>query len=78
MIEKFIEQLKEFTTKKEKELMTFRLETIQGYFEMEDCNKWLKLNAVTYDQYLRAVKFEEQINSILKKLYVPDYQSENV
>ena len=78
MLEKFVEKLKEFTTKKDKELMTFKLETVQGYFEMEDCNKWLKLNAVTYDQYLRAVKFEDQINSILKKLYVPDYQSKNV
>lgn len=78
MLEKFIEKLKDFKAKKDKELMTFKLETIQGYFEMEDCNKWLKLNAVTYDQYLRAVNFENQINSILKKLYVPDYHIENV
>lgn len=78
MLEKFMKKLKEFKNNKDNELMKFKLETVQGFFEMEDQNKWLKLNAITQNQVENAERFEEKIQSIMKKLYVPDYQSENV
>lgn len=78
MLEKFMKKLKEFKSNKDNELMKFKLETVQGFFEMQDYNKWLKLNAITQNQVENAERFEEQIQSIMKKLYVPDYQSENV
>lgn len=46
-------------------------ETIEGYFEMLDVNKWLKFNAFTVEQYNKAVKFEETVLNILKELAVP-------
>lgn len=78
MLEKFMKRLKEFKSNKDNELMKFKLETVQGFFEMQDHNKWLKLNSITQNQVENAEIFEEKIQSIMKKLYVPDYQSENV
>lgn len=78
MLERFMEKLRQLKTKKEQELMNFSLETVQGFFEMEDQNKWLKFNAITKSQLDSVNIFEEKFNSIMKKLYVPDYQSENV
>lgn len=78
MLEKFMKKLKEFKNNKDNELLKFKLETVQGFFEMQDLNKWLKFNAITQNQVENAERFEEQIQSIMKKLYVPDYQSENV
>ena len=78
MLEKFMKKLKEFKNNKDNELMKFKPETVQGFFEMQDLNKWLKFNAITKNQLDNAERFEEQIQSIMKKLYVPDYQSENV
>ncbi len=53
-------------------LMTAKQETIEGYFEMLDVNKWLKFKAFTVEQYNKAVKFEETVYSILKELVVPE------
>lgn len=78
MLEKFMKKLKEFKSCKEQELMKFSLKTVQGFFEMEDQNKRLKFNAITKNQLDSANRFEEKFNSIIKKLYVPDYQSKNV
>ena len=74
----FIEKLKALKKQTENELMTFKLETVQGFFEMEDNNKWLKYNAITQKEVERANSFEQHLHSILGKLYVPDYQSQNV
>lgn len=78
MLEKFMKKLEELKNSKDNELMKFDLETVQGFFEMDDYNKKLKFNAITEEQYKRTEMFEKHIESILKKLYVPDYQSENV
>lgn len=55
-------------------LMTAKQETIEGYFEMLDVNKWLKFNAFTVEQYNKALDFENTIYSILKELAVPQKQ----
>ena len=68
---KFIERLK---GKETNYLVDADEETITKYFEMLDTNKWLKFNAMTIEQYNKAVKFEETINSILKELAVPEKQ----
>lgn len=78
MLEKFQMMLEEFKKNKENELIKFDLETIQQYFEMQDVNKWLKFNAMNKEQVKRANSFEKHLQDLLKKLYVPDYQSENV
>ena len=78
MIDKFIKKLRQYISDKDNELMTFNLETIQGFFEMQDQNKWLRFNAITLKQVQDTDRFEEHIESILKRLYVPNYQSKNV
>jgi len=52
-------------------------EFIQNVFEMQDVNKWLKFNATTEEQLKRAQKVEDSIESLLKKLCVPNYKLEN-
>ncbi|HIU52348.1 MAG TPA: hypothetical protein IAB70_07045 [Candidatus Merdicola faecigallinarum] len=78
MLEKFQMMLEEFKKNKENELIKFDLKTVQQYFEMQDVNKWLKFNAMNKEQVERANSFEKHLQDLLKKLYVPDYQSENV
>lgn len=78
MLEKFQEKLQRLKKQKENELATFSLDTVQEYFKMQDVNKWLKFNATNQDQVRQADRYEEHLQNLLKKLYVPDYQSENV
>ena len=78
MLEKFQEMLQKFKKQKDEELMTFSLSSVQGFFDMQDLNKWLKFNAMNKQQVENAEKFDIQLDGILKKLYVPDYQSENI
>lgn len=78
MLEKFQEMLQRLKKQKENELATFSLDTVQDYFKMQDVNKWLKFNAMNQEQLRQANRFEEHLQNLLKKLYVPDYQSENV
>lgn len=78
MLEKFQEMLQRLKKQKENELATFSLDTVQDYFKMQDVNKWLKLNAMNQEQLRQANRFEEHLQNLLKKLYIPDYQSENV
>ena len=78
MWEKFAKVINEFKKSKENELMKFDKETVEGFFEMQDQNKWLKFNAITQNQVDTANRFDNQLNSIMQKLYVPDYQSENI
>lgn len=78
MLEKFQEILEKRKAEEEKGLMLFDLNTVQGYFEMQDVNKWLKFNAITEEQVENANSFEGHLQSVIKKLYVPDYQLETV
>ena len=78
MLEKFQEMLQKFKKQKDEELMKFSLSTVQGFFDMQDLNKWLKFNAMNKQQVENAEKLDIKLNGILKKLYVPDYQSENI
>lgn len=78
MLEKFEKKLNEFKTKKENELVTLSLDTVQDYFKMQDVNKWLKFNAMNDNQIRQADSYEQHLQNLLKKLYVPDYQSTNV
>lgn len=64
--------------KKDSQMMQFSLETVQGFFAMKDWNSWLKFNAMNPEELRQIEKTERQINSILEKLYVPEYQSENI
>jgi len=63
---------------KDNTMMQFKLETVQGFYNMKDWNSWLKFNAMNGKQLKQAEKVDRQINSILEKLYVPEYQSENI
>ncbi len=78
MLEKFQEMLQSSKNKNENELMRFSLDTVQGYFEMEDLNKNLKYNAMNKNQLKQALSFEKHMREIMEKLYIPDLQTENV
>lgn len=78
MLERFESFVNSAIEKQEKHLMLLDVDVVQGYFEMQDVNKWLKFNAVTEEQIENANRFEEHLQSLIKKLYVPDYQLENV
>ena len=52
-------------------------EFIQNVFEMQDVNKWLKFNATSDAQLKRVEEVENSIQSLLKKLYVPQIQPQN-
>lgn len=76
MLEKWQNLLKDLKIKKHKDHMS--LEFIQSVFEMQDVNKWLKFNATSKTQLERAQNVEATLQALMEKLYVPDYQSENV
>ncbi len=78
MLEKFQEMLQNLKNKNENELMRFSLDTVQGYFEMEDLNKNLKYNAMNENQLKQTLSFEKHMREIMEKLYIPDLQTENV
>lgn len=78
MLERFENFVNSAIEKQNEHLMLFDLDVVQGYFEMQDVNKWLKFNAMTEEQEENANSFEEHLQSIIKKLYVPDYQLENI
>ena len=78
MLEKFTKILKDLKSKKENELMTFSLDTVQNYFQILDYTKVLKFNSLSISELELTKQIEENIYSTLEKLYVPDYQSKNV
>lgn len=78
MLKRFHELLNKIKRNVEEPLMKMSLDSVQGIFEMQDMNKWLKFNAMNENQLENAQNFDIQLESILKKLYVPDYQSENI
>ena len=78
-----LEKLKEIVNnavKKQDEnnLIDWPLEDVQGLFGMKHVNDWLKFNAMNERQIENALSFEKHLNNLIKNLYVPDYQSENV
>ena len=78
MLKRLQKLLDKIKSNLEEPLMKMSLESVQGIFEMQDMNKWLKFNAMNEKQVVNAQNFDVQLESILKKLYVPDYQSENI
>ena len=78
MLKRLQELLDRIKSNLEEPLMKMSLESVQGIFEMQDMNKWLKFNAMNEKQVLNAQNFDVQLELILKKLYVPDYQSESI
>lgn len=78
MLKRLQELLDRIKSNLEEPLMKMSLESVQGIFEMQDMNKWLKFNAMNEKQVVNAQNFDVQLELILKKLYVPDYQSENI
>lgn len=59
-------------------LMEWPLEDVQGLFEMKHVNDWLKYNAMNENQIRNTINCEIHLNEIIKNLYVPSYQQENV
>ena len=47
------------------------METIQGYFNALDTNKWLLANAMNKEQEARARRFEANVMAILNDLIAP-------
>ena len=80
MLEKYQKLLSECREKQkiDNKRIHMSLEFVQGLFEMQDVNKWLTFNAMNENQIQNVQKFENHLQNLLKNLYVPDYQSENV
>ena len=76
MLEKYQMYLEKLKKCRDKQHMN--TEFIQNVFEMQDVNKWLKFNSTTDAQLKRVEEVENNIQSLLKKLYIPNLQSENV
>ncbi len=75
MLEKYQNLLEILKKNKDKQHMS--TEFIQNVFEMQDVNKWLKFNSTTDAQLKRVEEVENNIQSLLKKLYVPQIQTQN-
>lgn len=67
-----------FKKEKEEELIDVTFKTVEALFGIEDNLKYLKLNSLTPIQLENMYSAEKSFNSIIKKLYVPDYQSKNI
>lgn len=76
MLEKFQSMLRTFKKKDTK--MEMSLNSVQSLFNMLDMCKELKMHSITPTQVENMQSAEMHINYIIKKLYVPDYQSENI
>lgn len=51
---------------------------VQDLFAMQDVQKWLKLNSTNNKQIKHYEEAENIMQRLLEKLYVSDYQSENI
>lgn len=76
MLEYYQKLIQDLKNKSSKGNMSLKF--VQSLLEMEDTNKWLKFNATTPEQMQRVQRFEDNMQKLKEKLYVPDYQSENV
>ncbi len=77
MLEKFQNLLEQCKNAKDNGLQEMSLEFVQGLFEMQDINKWLTFNVMNENQIQSVQNFENHLQKLLKKLYVPSYQPEN-
>ncbi len=59
-------------------IISMSLEFVQSLFEMWDLDKWLLFNAITDEQKNQIRVHDITRQAILEKLYVPNYQLENV
>ena len=62
---------------KNKELQQMSLDYVQGLFEMQDINKWLRYNAMNVKQIKNVQHFEDNLQKLFEKLCIPVYQLEN-
>lgn len=82
MLEKYqnlLEKLKSQNNEKKVDTkVCMSLSFVQSLFEMQDVNKWLKFNATNENQTQHVERADAIMQTLLEKLYVPDYQLENV
>lgn len=79
MLEKFQELLQKCKkVQNEEPLMEMSLGFVQSLFEMQDVNKGLKYNAMNVKQIENVQKFENNLQKLLEKLYIPNCKLENV
>lgn len=75
MLERFQKILEDLKKNQDNELLPTTLETVEGYFNMEDINKWLKFNAMTPEQLGRVNDLESNLKKVFAQLYVPNAHS---
>lgn len=78
MLDRYQRLIKELKEDAKQGMVLMSMEFIQWLFEMEDMIKFLEFNVTSKEQNQRVEKLKAQLESVLKKLYVPDYQSKNV
>lgn len=47
------------------------METVQGYFDAIDTNKWLLFNAMNNEQEKKARNFEKHVMNVINDLIAP-------
>lgn len=75
MLDKFQRMLEDLKKRQNNELLPTTVEAVEGYFNMEDINKWLKFNAITPEQIGRVNAFENNLKKVFAQLYVPKAHS---
>lgn len=79
MLDKLKQKINKAIEKQDKTyLMTWKPDSIESLFNMKYLNDWLKYNAMNEQQLKNALNFEKHINELMKNLYVPSYEQENV
>lgn len=79
MLENLKQKINKAIEKQDKvHLMTWKPDSIEGLFNMKYLNDWLKYSAMNEQQLENALSFEKHINDLMKNLYVPSYEQENV
>ena len=79
MLEKLRDVVNNLLCKQDKVyLMNWKLSSVEGLFEMKYLNDWLKYSSMNEQQLENALSFEKHMNDLMKNLYVPSYQQENV
>lgn len=77
MLERFQTMLERLKKQQKAGMQEMNLEFVQGLFDMQDMNKWLKYNAMNEEQLRNAQKLEDSIQRLLKRLWVPNFQQQN-
>lgn len=77
-LERFQKMLEDLKTKCEESLMELDIDILENLFQLADLNKNNKLYAKTPEEAENVKAFDVNFKNLMKNLYVPSYQLNNV